>query len=275
MQEQLESSTSSWRGWSLGWRSLLSGRAPRAARRHEHRARPRPRWRRSTGPIPPRSIRRTSSRRSTTATALQARHRLPLQGRPRDDPADRRRGRHASDQADPRHHVHRRPGHGLRAREPGRADLRLVRPGQAGQRLVHGRGLARAASTAASSRPATRGSRASTAPSPGSSCRRNPQPGDAYRQEYYPPGQALDEAHVLGRRRAVKVPYGSFKRVLVTSEFSPLEPQTEQKYYVAGRRRGRRARRQGAPRGVPARQRDALRRVSWRMGGPRPAPTST
>jgi hypothetical protein len=32
----------------------------------------------------------------------------------------------------------------------------------------------------------------------------------------------------------VKVPYGTFKRSLVTSEFSPLEPQTEEKYYVAG-----------------------------------------
>jgi hypothetical protein len=62
----------------------------------------------------------------------------------------------------------------------------------------------------------------------------NPQPGDRYRQEYYPPGQALDEAHVLGNRGPVKVPYGTFKRSLVTSEFSPLEPQTEEKYYVAG-----------------------------------------
>jgi hypothetical protein len=62
----------------------------------------------------------------------------------------------------------------------------------------------------------------------------NPQPGDVYRQEYYPPGQALDQAHVLGTRGSFTVPYGSFKRALVTSEFSPLEPQTEQKYYVAG-----------------------------------------
>jgi hypothetical protein len=61
----------------------------------------------------------------------------------------------------------------------------------------------------------------------------NPQPGDAYRQEYYPPGQALDQARVLGRA-SVKVPYGAFKQSLVTSEFSPLEPQTEKKYYVAG-----------------------------------------
>jgi hypothetical protein len=62
----------------------------------------------------------------------------------------------------------------------------------------------------------------------------DPKPGDRYRQEYYPPGQALDEAHVLGHRGPVTVPYGTFGRALVTSEFSPLEPQTEQKYYVAG-----------------------------------------
>jgi hypothetical protein len=61
-----------------------------------------------------------------------------------------------------------------------------------------------------------------------------PRPGDSYRQEYYPPGEALDQARVLGRRGAVKVPYGTFAHPLVTSEFSPLEPQTEQKFYVAG-----------------------------------------
>ena len=61
-----------------------------------------------------------------------------------------------------------------------------------------------------------------------------PQRGDSYRQEYYPAGEALDEAHVLGDRGPIEVPYGTFKRALVTSEFSPLEPQTEQKYYVAG-----------------------------------------
>jgi hypothetical protein len=62
----------------------------------------------------------------------------------------------------------------------------------------------------------------------------HPRPGDSYRQEYYPPGEALDEAHVLGFRAAPKVPYRSFKQALVTSEFSPLEPQTEEKYYVRG-----------------------------------------
>ena len=39
---------------------------------------------------------------------------------------------------------------------------------------------------------------------------------------------------MLGRRGPVAVPYGRFKEALVTSEFSPLEPQTEEKYYVAG-----------------------------------------
>jgi hypothetical protein len=62
----------------------------------------------------------------------------------------------------------------------------------------------------------------------------NPQAGDKYRQEYYPPGQALDEATVVSTDGNVKVPYGSYKHVLVTSEYSPLEPQTEQKYYVPG-----------------------------------------
>ena len=62
----------------------------------------------------------------------------------------------------------------------------------------------------------------------------NPQPGDAYRQEYYPPGEALDEARVLSLNGSVKVPYGQFTGVLVTSERSPLEPQTEQKYYAPG-----------------------------------------
>jgi hypothetical protein len=62
----------------------------------------------------------------------------------------------------------------------------------------------------------------------------HPRPGDFYRQEYYPPGEALDQARVLGYGGPVTVPHGTFERALVTSEFSPLEPQTEQKYYVAG-----------------------------------------
>jgi hypothetical protein len=62
----------------------------------------------------------------------------------------------------------------------------------------------------------------------------DPKPGDAYRQEYYPPGQALDEARVLRLDAKRTVPFGSFRHVLVTSEFSPAEPQTERKYYARG-----------------------------------------
>jgi hypothetical protein len=62
----------------------------------------------------------------------------------------------------------------------------------------------------------------------------SPQPGDAYRQEYYPPGKALDQARVLRLDGSLTVPYGTFTHVLVTSERSPLEPQTEQKYYAHG-----------------------------------------
>jgi hypothetical protein len=63
----------------------------------------------------------------------------------------------------------------------------------------------------------------------------DPKPGEAYRQEYYPPGQALDEARVLSLNGTTKVPYGgTHNGLLVTSERSPLEPQTEQKYYSPG-----------------------------------------
>lgn len=62
----------------------------------------------------------------------------------------------------------------------------------------------------------------------------HPRSGDAYRQEFFPPGKALDEAHVLRLGARQTVPFGAFKKVLVTSEFSPAEPQTEQKSYAPG-----------------------------------------
>jgi hypothetical protein len=63
----------------------------------------------------------------------------------------------------------------------------------------------------------------------------NPQPGDEYRQEYYP-HYALDQARVLGSGGPVKVPYGSYKRTLLTVETSPqIDPGVaERKFYVAG-----------------------------------------
>jgi len=62
----------------------------------------------------------------------------------------------------------------------------------------------------------------------------HPRRGDAYRQEFSPANKALDEARVLDQRGSVTVPAGTFKRVLVTLEGSPLERQKEKKYYVAG-----------------------------------------
>jgi hypothetical protein len=69
---------------------------------------------------------------------------------------------------------------------------------------------------------------------PGIIMQGHPRPGDVYRQEYYPPGGALDQARVLGVRPALKVPYGTFARALTTAEWSPVEPQLEKKYYAAG-----------------------------------------
>jgi hypothetical protein len=69
---------------------------------------------------------------------------------------------------------------------------------------------------------------------PGIIMRGHPRPGDVYRQEYYPPGGALDQARVLGTAARLHVPAGAFRSVLVTVEWSPVEPQLEKKYYVAG-----------------------------------------
>jgi hypothetical protein len=61
----------------------------------------------------------------------------------------------------------------------------------------------------------------------------NPQTGAVYRQEYLPP-DALDQAHVVATDAHNEVKYGSFANVLVTDEWSPVEPQIEQKSYVVG-----------------------------------------
>jgi len=69
---------------------------------------------------------------------------------------------------------------------------------------------------------------------PGIMMQAEPKVGESYRQEYYP-GEAMDMARVLGLNASVKVPYGSFDHVLVTKEWTPLEPVLfEKKYYVRG-----------------------------------------
>jgi len=62
----------------------------------------------------------------------------------------------------------------------------------------------------------------------------HPKAGDIYRQEYYPPGGALDQALVLRTHPTVVVPSGTYERSLATVEWSPVEPQLEKKWYSAG-----------------------------------------
>jgi hypothetical protein len=62
----------------------------------------------------------------------------------------------------------------------------------------------------------------------------DPKIGQAYRQEYYE-GEAEDLARVLKLNGSAEVPYGSFENVLVTDEWTPLEPKIgEHKYYAPG-----------------------------------------
>jgi hypothetical protein len=69
---------------------------------------------------------------------------------------------------------------------------------------------------------------------PGLAMQADPKVGDTYRQEYAK-GVAKDKARVLSLDKSATVPYGSFDHVLVTEEFTPLEPGViERQYYVAG-----------------------------------------
>jgi hypothetical protein len=62
----------------------------------------------------------------------------------------------------------------------------------------------------------------------------DPQIGTSYRQEYYA-GEAEDMAEVISLTESASVTYGSFDDLLVTKEWTPLEPGiAENKYYAAG-----------------------------------------
>ena len=62
----------------------------------------------------------------------------------------------------------------------------------------------------------------------------SPTPGLTYREEYLE-GEAEDAATVLGVDERVEVPFGSFEGVLLTKNFTPLEPDlVEHKFYAAG-----------------------------------------
>ena len=69
---------------------------------------------------------------------------------------------------------------------------------------------------------------------PGIAMQANPASGQVYRQEYSK-GVAEDKARVISLKGSAEVPYGSFDHVLVTEEFTPIEPGVvERQYYVAG-----------------------------------------
>ena len=62
----------------------------------------------------------------------------------------------------------------------------------------------------------------------------SPQVGDSYQQEYYA-GEGEDMAKVVSLTESAAVPYGSFDNLLMTEEWTPLEPGLlEHKYYAQG-----------------------------------------
>jgi hypothetical protein len=61
-----------------------------------------------------------------------------------------------------------------------------------------------------------------------------PRVGDSYRQEFYK-GHAEDHFRITSLSARVTVPYGSFRKVLKTREWTPLDPAIrENKYYARG-----------------------------------------
>lgn len=67
---------------------------------------------------------------------------------------------------------------------------------------------------------------------PGIIMQAHPRPGQRYAQECAP-GVAEDKAEVLRLGESVEVPFSSFDNVLVTKEWTPLEPGVaEQKFYA-------------------------------------------
>lgn len=86
----------------------------------------------------------------------------------------------------------------------------------------------RVVSTAGSWRAGRNGARA------GIVMEADPQVGDTYAQEHAP-GVAEDRGTVLRRTGHATVPYGTFDHLVVTKDFSPLEPGVvEHKFYLRG-----------------------------------------
>jgi hypothetical protein len=69
---------------------------------------------------------------------------------------------------------------------------------------------------------------------PGIVMEANPQAPDGYRQELYR-GHAMDQAWILRRGGTIDVPFGHLDHILVTMEWTPLEPSViDKKIYARG-----------------------------------------
>jgi len=69
---------------------------------------------------------------------------------------------------------------------------------------------------------------------PGVIMRAHPRVGNAYYQEFRP-GEAEDRAKILTLDSAVKVPAGSYTKVITTEDSDPLNPdKTDKKWYAPG-----------------------------------------
>ena len=61
-----------------------------------------------------------------------------------------------------------------------------------------------------------------------------PEVGMTYRQEYYK-GEAEDRGRILSLDERIEVPFGSYDEVLMTKDWTPLEPDVlEHKFYAKG-----------------------------------------
>jgi hypothetical protein len=62
----------------------------------------------------------------------------------------------------------------------------------------------------------------------------HPTPGQTYREEYYV-GHAEDRTRVLALDQQAEVPFGHFRNVILTEDYSPVEPNVlELKFYAPG-----------------------------------------
>lgn len=69
---------------------------------------------------------------------------------------------------------------------------------------------------------------------PGIVMQAHPTVGKSYHQEYYK-GKAEDMAQIVSLTGTASVPYGHFNNLIVTKEWTPLEPgAVERKYYAPG-----------------------------------------